>query len=55
MIENVENVRTPVRAECYFGIRIIVEELNMDKETVKQILTTNLNMKKFEPKCSQTI
>jgi hypothetical protein len=31
------------------------EELNMDKETVRQISTTNLNMKKCVPKLTQRI
>jgi hypothetical protein len=30
----------------HLGIRMIAKELNMDKETVRQILTTNFSMKK---------
>jgi GTP-binding protein EngB required for normal cell division len=44
--ENVEKERTLVRTDHYLGIRMTAEELNMDKEMVRQILTTNLNMKK---------
>jgi hypothetical protein len=44
--ENVGKVRTLVRIYHCLGIRMIAEELNMGKETVRQILTTNLNMKK---------
>jgi hypothetical protein len=36
--ENVEKVRNPVRRDRYLGIRMTVEELNMDKEMVRQIL-----------------
>jgi hypothetical protein len=43
--ENVEKVRIRVRENRHLGIRMIAEELNMDKETVRQILTTNLSTK----------
>jgi len=44
--ENVEEVRILGSKDHYLGIRMTAEELNMDKEMVRQILTTNLNMKK---------
>jgi len=43
--EGMGKVRTLVRSDSYLGIRIIAEGFNMAKETVRQILTTNLNMK----------
>jgi hypothetical protein len=43
--ENLENVRTIVGKDRHIGIRMTTEELNLDKETVRQILTTNLNTK----------
>jgi hypothetical protein len=43
--ENVDKVRTLVRNDCHLSIRMIAEELNVDKETVRQILTENLKMK----------
>jgi orotate phosphoribosyltransferase-like protein len=44
--ENVEKIRTLIRTDHCLVIRMIAEELKMDRETVRQILTTNLNMKK---------
>jgi 3'-phosphoadenosine 5'-phosphosulfate sulfotransferase len=44
--KNVEKVRTLVRNDRRMSITMITEELNVDKETVKQILTENLKMKK---------
>jgi hypothetical protein len=44
--ENVEKLRTLVRTDCHCGIRMITEEMNVEKDMVRQILTTNLNMKK---------
>jgi histone-lysine N-methyltransferase SETMAR len=45
--ENVGKVRTLVRNDRRLSIRIVAEELNVDKETVRQILTENLKMKKL--------
>jgi DNA-directed RNA polymerase sigma subunit (sigma70/sigma32) len=42
--ENVGKVRTLVRNYRRLSIRMIAEELNVDKETVRQILTENLKM-----------
>jgi Mn-dependent DtxR family transcriptional regulator len=44
--ENVDKVRTLVRNDSHLSIRMIAEELNVDKETVRQILTESLKMKK---------
>jgi hypothetical protein len=48
--ENVEQVRTHVRTDRCLGIRMIMEEVNVNKEMVRQILTTNQNIKKYLPK-----
>jgi hypothetical protein len=42
--ENVEKVFALVRANHHLGIKLVAEELNMDKETVRHVLTTNLNI-----------
>jgi hypothetical protein len=44
--ENVDKVRTMVRNNHRLSIRMIAEELNVDKGTVRQILKENLKMKK---------
>jgi hypothetical protein len=44
--ENVEKVRTLVRTDPRLSIRMTAEELNVDKETVRQILSADLNMRK---------
>jgi hypothetical protein len=43
--KNVEKIRTLVRTDCRFDIRIISEELHVKKEMVRQISTTNYNTK----------
>jgi DNA-directed RNA polymerase sigma subunit (sigma70/sigma32) len=43
--KNVDKVRTLVRNDRRLSIRMIAEELNVDKETVRQILTENLKRK----------
>jgi hypothetical protein len=50
--ENAENV-TPVRIHRRLAMRMTEEELNMNKETVRQILSTNLNTKNYVPKLCQ--
>jgi hypothetical protein len=45
--ENVESMKPLARIDRRLGIRMIVEMLNMDKETARQILTTNLNKKRM--------
>jgi hypothetical protein len=44
--KNVDKVRTLVRNDRRLSIRMIAEELNVDKETARQIFTQNLKMKK---------
>jgi Mn-dependent DtxR family transcriptional regulator len=44
--ENVDKVRTLVRNDPRLSIRMIAEEFNVDKETVRQMLKENLKMKK---------
>jgi hypothetical protein len=53
--ENVDKVRTLVKNDRRLSIRIIAEELNVDKETVRQISTENLKMKVCVPRWFQTI
>jgi orotate phosphoribosyltransferase-like protein len=48
--KNVDKVRTLIRNDRRLSIRMIAEELNVDKETVRQILTQNLKMKKVYAK-----
>jgi len=36
-----------VRTDHCVGIRMIAEDLNVDRKMVRQILTTNLNVKKY--------
>jgi DNA-directed RNA polymerase sigma subunit (sigma70/sigma32) len=43
--DNVEKMRTLVRTDHRLTITMIAEEMNLDKEAVRQILTTDLNMK----------
>ena len=42
-MEKYSKSKTPVRADRRLGIRITAEELNIDKETVRIIVTTNLS------------
>jgi predicted transcriptional regulator len=44
--ENVDKVRTLVRNDRRLSIRMIAEELNVDKETVRKILPETVKMKK---------
>jgi hypothetical protein len=44
---NVDKVRTLVRSEQRLGVRLIAEELNMNKETVRQIITEDFGMRKI--------
>jgi len=41
-----EKVRTLLRTDRHLGIKMVTEELSMEKEMARQILTTNLNMEK---------
>ena len=47
---NVDRVRTLVRSDPRLGVRVIAEELNMNKETVRQIVKEDLGMRKFSGK-----
>ena len=47
---NVDRVRTLVRSERKLGVRVIAEELNMNKETVRQIVKEHLGMRKISAK-----
>jgi hypothetical protein len=47
---NVDRVRTLVRSDRRLGVRVIVEELNMNRETVQQIVKENLGMRKISAK-----
>jgi hypothetical protein len=42
--ENVEKGRTLACDDHHLSIRMVAEKLNMDKGTVEQIITKNLNM-----------
>jgi orotate phosphoribosyltransferase-like protein len=53
--ENMDKVRTLVRNDRHLSIRLIADELNVVKETVRQILTENLKMKKCVPRWFQRI
>jgi len=50
--ENMEEVRTVVRTGCRSGMRISAGELSVEREMVRQILTTSLNMKEV---CAEVI
>ena len=47
---NVDRVRTLVRSDRRLGVRIIAEELNINRETVRQIVNEDLGMRKFPQK-----
>jgi hypothetical protein len=53
--KNVGKVRNLMRTDRRLGIRMTAEGLNMDKQTARKILTTNLNMKECMPKWSQRV
>jgi transposase len=45
-----DRVRTLVHSDRRVGVRVIAEELNMNKETVRQIVKENLEMRKISEK-----
>ena len=45
-----DRVQTLVRSDRRLGVRIIAEELNMNKEIVRQIVKEDLGMRKFSTK-----
>jgi len=47
---NVDRVRTLVRSDRRLGVRVIAEELNMNRETVRQIVKEDLGMRKISAK-----
>jgi len=47
---NVDRVRTSVRSDRIVGVRLIAEELNMNGETVRQIVKEDLGMRKISAK-----
>jgi hypothetical protein len=46
----VDRVRTLVCSDRRLGVRVIVEELNMNRETVQQIVKEDLGMRKISAK-----
>jgi len=46
----VDRVRTLVRSDRRLSVRVITEELNMNKETVRQIVKEDLGMRKISAK-----
>jgi hypothetical protein len=47
---NVDRVRTVVCSDQTVGVRVIAEELNMKRETVRQIIKEDLGMRKISVK-----
>jgi len=47
---NVDRVRTLVLSDRRLGVRVIAEELNMNRETVRQIVKENLRKRKISAK-----
>jgi len=47
---NVDRVRTLVRSDRGVGVRVIAEELNMNRETARQIVKEDLGMRKISAK-----
>jgi DNA-directed RNA polymerase sigma subunit (sigma70/sigma32) len=47
---NVNRVRTLVRSDRRLGLRVIAEELNKNRETVRQIEKEDLEMRKISAK-----
>jgi len=46
----VDRVQTLVRSDRRLGVGVIAEELNMNRETVRQIVKEDLGMRKFPQK-----
>jgi hypothetical protein len=47
---NVDRVRTLVRSDRRLGVRVMAEELNMNRKTVRQIVNEDLGMRTFSAK-----
>jgi hypothetical protein len=50
---SVGRASTLVRSDRRSGLRLIAEELNMNRKTVRQIITEDLEMRKFSAKNAQ--
>ena len=46
--ENVDTVRPLVRSDRRLGVRVIAEELNMNREKVRQIVKEDLGKRKIK-------
>ena len=44
--DNIEKVRDVTRKDRRLGVRAVAEEINLDRESVRQILREELNMRK---------
>jgi AraC-like DNA-binding protein len=53
--ENVDRVRTLVRSDRRLGVKSTAEELNMNRKTVRQIITDDLGMRKCSTKMVPSI
>jgi hypothetical protein len=51
---SVDRVRTLVRSDQILGVRLIAEELNMNRETVQQIIAEDLGTRKTSANMSAT-
>ena len=51
--ENVERVYQLVQSDRRLNVRMMAEELNVNRETVRKILTGDLGMRKISAKWSQ--
>jgi hypothetical protein len=47
---NVDSVRTQSNSYLRLGVKVTAEELNMNRETVRQIVKEDLGMRKFPQK-----
>ena len=47
---NADRVRTLVRSDRKLGVRVITEEMNMNRETVRQSVKEDLGMRKISAK-----
>jgi len=47
---NVDRVRNLVRSDLRLGVRVIAKEMNMNRETARQIVKEDLGMRKMSAK-----
>jgi hypothetical protein len=52
---NIDRVRTVGRSDRRLGVRLMTEELDMNRETVRQIITDDVRMRKFSAKTVRRI